>query len=129
MTRLFLDAGVAALAIAVPATAGPHGGGKDRQAPAANHGAAPAGPARGSLADRTAVSPYQDTERAGLSVPDPPPRPFAQTASERRCAYSARQFINRRIIARPGQCNASRRGSLAGIYECAHRPPVTAPPP
>ena len=38
MTRVFLAAGVAALAIAVPATAGPHGGGKDRQAPAANHG-------------------------------------------------------------------------------------------
>ena len=32
MTRVFLAAGVAALAIAAPATAGPHGGGKDRQA-------------------------------------------------------------------------------------------------
>ena len=32
MTRVFLAAGVAALAIAAPAYAGPHGGGKDRQA-------------------------------------------------------------------------------------------------
>ena len=38
MTRVFLAAGVAALAIAAPASAGPHGGGKGGQPALVNHG-------------------------------------------------------------------------------------------
>src|SRR5262249_14969411 len=80
------------------------------------------------LADRTAVSPHNDTERAWLSA-RLPIAPFCRGPIQHRRAHSAGHFLNQRKIAPPGQCGSGRpapyrvfmNASIVGILAVLRR--------
>ena len=103
MTRVFLAAGVAALAIAAPANAGPHGGGgggKDRQATFANHGGGGGGGGQHA----------QPRERGGggggYAAPRMQRQSFAQPRMQRQERFAA---VERHQHSQPMQMRAERQ--------------------
>src|SRR4051812_4022305 len=90
MTRVFLAAGVAALAIAAPANAGPHGGGggRDRQAAVANHGG-------GGGGQRAQVNERRCGGGGGNAAPRMQRQSFAQPRMERQQRFASAQRAQR----------------------------------
>jgi hypothetical protein len=119
MTKVFLAAGVAALAIAAPASAGPggHGGGKDRQAQVDRQ----AGGGGGQRAQRQAAAADQRAQRMQMRAERQQARPQrierAQTrVAQRQQVRAERQQAQTRLAERQ-QIRAERQQAQTRVAE------------